>query len=137
MPTIEQNLRAVLLLHFEQILVIGMNCSDNSLAHTMDNVFAQFEAVTVRVVPFKVMHVPLQLQSGVSSLLGDLTKRFLVKEITLEPTRAMLRPGTLADPTPLVAASRAGHVIAPLVFFDVYLAFRARFGVRNDPIRSF
>ena len=46
----------------------------------------------------------------------------------------MLLPISHANPAELVAALRAGHMVAALVLFDVPIALRAQFGVRCDPV---
>ena len=49
----------------------------------------------------------------------------------------MVFPVAHADPTELVSALRAGHMIAPLVLLDVLLALRADFRVGGDPVDIF
>ena len=49
----------------------------------------------------------------------------------------MLLPISHANPAKLVAALRAGHVIAALVLFDVPVALWAQFSVRRDPVDIF
>ena len=49
----------------------------------------------------------------------------------------MLLPISHANPAELVAALRASHVVAALVFFNVPVALRAQFSVRCDPVDIF
>mmetsp|Transcript_27956 Transcript_27956/g.78337 ORF Transcript_27956/g.78337 Transcript_27956/m.78337 type:complete len:289 (+) Transcript_27956:492-1358(+) len=50
---------------------------------------------------------------------------------------AVVAPVSHADPAKLVRTTPAGHVVATLILFNPRHAFRARFGVRQDPVGRF
>lgn len=99
--------------------------------------------IVVRI-SFVVPHVPLELGLRILALLLLLleTRVFFLLFIQIALViaaccRAMIFPVAHANPAELMAALRAGHVIAPLVFLDVLAALGTNFRVCCNPCHIF
>lgn len=94
------------------------------------------------VIPLKVEHVPIQLVLCLSSLVflfnNFSISLFLqlvvfVASIVSSCFLAMIRPFPWAEPTKLVRAHLASHVVAALVLFNRFPAFGTLLCVCHDP----